>query len=250
MTEKSKNSPNIVQMVMVGLLIVGAFFIGMLWTKVQSMESSGGPKFADNAKVVPSAANKADAPTAPATAKDLDPITKDDWVKGNANARYALVEYSDIDCPYCQRFHPTAEQMVSEYEDQVMWVYRHFPLDSLHPDARRKAEATECAGKIGGNDKFWAFLDEANAQGSTVGADKMADIAVKVGLNASAFNSCYDKGETKDLVDADYASGIKAGIQGTPGNILLDIQTGETLVLAGAVPFDMLKTSLDTFMKE
>lgn len=247
MSQEKQSSPNVMQMVLVGLLIGAAFFIGMLWTKVQTLESTGAPSFgngAGNGNNAPSAGNN--APTEPATADNLDPVTKDDWVKGNRNARYALVEYSDIDCPFCVRFHPTAQKLVTERKDDFMWVYRHFPLDALHPNARRKAEAAECAGKVGGNDKFWAFLDEAVAQGSSVGPDKMADIAAKVGVNQASFKSCYDGNQTKDLVVADETSGTKAGVQGTPGNILLDTQTGKTVVVPGAVPYETLLTYIDT----
>lgn len=243
MNQENKSSPNVMQMVLVGLLIGAAFFIGMLWTKVQTLESTGAPTFGNNGNNgnnAPAAGNNA-APEV-GSAKDLDPITKDDWVKGNRNARFALVEYSDIDCPYCIRFHPTAQKLITERKDDFMWVYRNFPLDSLHPNARRKAEAAECAGKIGGNDKFWAFLDEAVLQGSSVGPEKMGDIAAKVGVNAAAFKTCYDGNQTKDLVAADEASGTKAGVQGTPGNILLDTKTGTTILVPGAVPYETLLT--------
>lgn len=242
MNQEKQSSPNVMQMILVGLLIGAAFFIGMLWTKVQTLESTGAPSFANNGNNAPTPTAGNNAPSEPQTADNLDPVTQSDWVKGNRNARFALVEYSDIDCPFCVRFHPTAQKLIQERKDDFMWVYRHFPLDSLHPNARRKAEAAECAGKIGGNDKFWAFLDEAVAQGSSVGPDKMGDIAAKVGVNASAFKTCYDGNQTKDLVAADEASGSKAGVQGTPGNILLDTQTGNTIVVPGAVPYETLVT--------
>jgi len=90
---------------------------------------------------------------------NIDPVTQDDWIKGDKNAPISIVEYSDIDCPFCKRHHPTLDQLVEEYDGQVNWVYRHFPLDQLHPDARKKAEASECAGDQGGNEAFWEFLD-------------------------------------------------------------------------------------------
>lgn len=88
----------------------------------------------------------------------LDPVTSEDYVKGNASARYMLMEWSDFDCPYCKTFQATAETFVSENAD-VKWVYRQFPLD-FHPTAFSKSVAALCAGKLGGNDMFWAFADE------------------------------------------------------------------------------------------
>jgi protein-disulfide isomerase len=89
----------------------------------------------------------------------LQPILATDYVKGDKNARFTLIEYSDIDCPYCKRFHPTAQQLVDEYNGQVSWVYRQFPLDQLHPNARVKAQGARCAGKLGGAEAFWKYLD-------------------------------------------------------------------------------------------
>jgi protein-disulfide isomerase len=90
---------------------------------------------------------------------NLLPVQSTDYVKGAANARITLVEYSDYDCPFCKRFHPTAVQLLSEYKDQVNWVYRQFPLDQLHPNTRIKSQAARCAGKLGGADAFWKFTE-------------------------------------------------------------------------------------------
>ncbi len=92
----------------------------------------------------------------------LDPVTEKDHVFGNRGAELMIVEYSDPECPFCKRFHETMAQVMSEYGKQgkVAWVYRHFPLDAIHSKARKEAEAMECAGELGGNDKFWAYLNK------------------------------------------------------------------------------------------
>ncbi|OGC78225.1 hypothetical protein A2619_02680 [candidate division WWE3 bacterium RIFOXYD1_FULL_39_9] len=244
-----RGEQNIMQMILVGLLIGAAFYIGMLWTKVQTLEKAGAGTAAvgTGANPTPSAG----AAAAPTTAKDLDPVVKDDFVKGNRNARFALVEYSDLECPFCKRFHATAQQMMTEYGDKVMWVYRHFPLDQLHSKARNESMAAECAAKQGGNDKFWAYIDkvyEITPANNGLDPAKLPEIAKELGLNVATFNTCLSSGEMKDAVEADYQSGLKAGITGTPGNILLDTKTGKTLLLPGAVPFETLKQSLDSFM--
>ncbi|MBT4516971.1 MAG: thioredoxin domain-containing protein [Candidatus Komeilibacteria bacterium] len=82
-----------------------------------------------------------------------------DWLRGDKDAKITIVEFSDIDCPFCKRFHTTMKQIITDYDGQVNWVYRHFPLTNLHPDATKKAEAAECAGDVGGSDKFWQFVD-------------------------------------------------------------------------------------------
>jgi protein-disulfide isomerase len=90
---------------------------------------------------------------------NLPPVTSADYVKGNRNGQVFLIEYSDYECPFCTRFHPTAQKVVDTYSEAA-WVYRHFPLDQLHPNARPAAEAAECVGELGGEDAFWKFTDE------------------------------------------------------------------------------------------
>jgi protein-disulfide isomerase len=93
---------------------------------------------------------------------DLDPVTEKDHIAGNPQADLMIVEYSDPECPFCKRFHETMMQAMDEYGKQgkVAWVYRHFPLDSIHSKARHEAEAVECAGELGGNEKFWEYLNK------------------------------------------------------------------------------------------
>ncbi len=82
-----------------------------------------------------------------------------DHILGNANAPIVIVEYSDSDCPYCQKFHEIMRQVKNNYGDKVAWVYRHYPLDGLHPKARMEAEASECVAKLSNNETFWKYLD-------------------------------------------------------------------------------------------
>jgi protein-disulfide isomerase len=95
---------------------------------------------------------------------DLETVTDEDWVVGDENARITMIIYSDIDCPFCQRFHTTTTNLMQEYPEDVRWVFRHMPIDGLHPHARQKAEAAECVGEIGGGVKFWEYLDIIFAQ--------------------------------------------------------------------------------------
>jgi protein-disulfide isomerase len=85
-------------------------------------------------------------------------VSAADHVRGSRSAQVFLIEYSDFQCSFCARFHPTAKQLVDEYQN-VAWVYRHFPLDAIHPLARPTAEASECVAELGGNDAFWEFTD-------------------------------------------------------------------------------------------
>lgn len=85
-------------------------------------------------------------------------IADDDHILGNiATAQATIIEYSDIDCPYCKKLQPTLQQLVNE--GKIAWVYRHSPIPQLHPYAHVKAIATECVTQLAGKDAFWKYLD-------------------------------------------------------------------------------------------
>ncbi len=91
-------------------------------------------------------------------------LDENDHYRGNPDAEIVLVEYSDYECPFCTRFHTTLKNIVREYGNQVAWVYRHYPLTQLHPNATVLANASECAAELGGNDAFWQMSDAILAE--------------------------------------------------------------------------------------
>lgn len=91
---------------------------------------------------------------------EMRPVSRDDHILGDINAEIIIVEYSDLDCPFCKVFHNTMHQVVEKSEGKVAWVYRHYPIPQLHPNAPKKAEETECAWELGGNEAFWKYTDK------------------------------------------------------------------------------------------
>lgn len=166
-------------------------------------------------------------------------ITEKDHIRGNHEAPVTIVEYSDFQCPFCQRFHPTMQQILTDYPDKVRWVYKHFPLDQLHLQARPAAEASECVAEQKGNDGFWQFADGLFKNQSRLGESLYKELAGNLGLNLDQFNSCFSSRKYKDKVEADYQEGIKAGVRGTPTSFI----NGE-LVL-GAVSYETLKAAVE-----
>jgi len=166
------------------------------------------------------------------------PITDNDHIRGDKNAKVTIVEYSDFECPFCARFVPTIEQALADYPNDVRLVYRHFPLRQIHPVAQKAAEASECAAEQG---KFWELHDamfELNvAHGLTLDAIKSA--AADLGLNTSTFNDCVDSGKTASVVEEDYQNGRAAGVTGTPGSFI----NGQ--YLAGALPYAQVKQLIE-----
>jgi len=238
----SRFSPKTSFLLGVGSVLVIGFVVGffVLLSMVLNRESS------PSATTVATAVNGSGQPQQPSEIQ-LAPVTENDWIRGNPEANVTIVEYSDLECPFCQRFHPTMQQVIAEYGDSVRWVYRHFPLVSLHSKAPKEAEAAECAGELGGNDAFWKYIDrifEVSPTNNGLNLDILPDIAEYVGLNRSAFTSCLDSGKHADKVQSQYNDAVSAGGQGTPYNVII-APNGEKIPVSGAVPFEQIKSFLD-----
>ncbi len=240
---------NIIKNPLVIILVVAALAIGYLFSRVQTLEqAAGSPTSAGNVVADAGSGQPADLPPG-----DVDPVEKDDHIKGDINkAKVALIEYSDTECPFCQRFHPTVQQLTEEYGNDLAWVYRHFPLDQIHSKARKEAEATECAAELGGNEGFWAMLDkifEVTPANNGLDLAILPDLAEEVGLNRAQFTECLDSGKYADKIEEHYQSGLKAGVSGTPGSFLVNLETDETKMIPGALPFEQLKPEIDKLLE-
>lgn len=173
-----------------------------------------------------------------------------DHVRGDlSKAEVVIVEYSDSDCPYCQRFHVSMQDAVKKYGNKVAWVYRHFPL-SIHPNANNEALALECVASLGGNDAFWSYLDQVID--ITVAPDKSAPIlssmASALGVDAGAFKTCVASKDIKAIIDNQSAEAQTLGAQGTPYSIAFN-KDGKQVVIPGAVPFEELQKTIDGLLK-
>lgn len=180
----------------------------------------------------------------------LAAITDQDWVKGNRDAKISIVEFSDTECPFCKRFHPTMQRVIDEYGNDVNWVYRHFPLTSIHPKAPKEAEATECAGELGGNEAFWAYLDrlfEITPANNGLELSQLPEIAEYVGLNRSKFEKCLDSGKYAQKVQDQALQAQAAGGRGTPHSVIVT-PDGQNIPVSGAVPFEQLKSIIDSLL--
>jgi len=183
---------------------------------------------------------------------DVDPVTSSDHIRGNPNAPIVIVEYTDLECPYCKAFHATMQQVMTDYgaSGKVAWVIRDFPITSLHPKAENEAIAAECAVSVGGSEKYWEFVDQVFAiTPSNNGLDpaELPIIAGKIGLDVNAFNTCLTSQQTKAVVDADYASGVKAGVSGTPTSFVIT-KNGVQTTIPGAQQYSYVKSIIDTIL--
>jgi protein-disulfide isomerase len=186
--------------------------------------------------------------------KNVRPVSKErDHIYGNPDAEISLIEYSDFECPFCKRFHPTPKQIVKAYQGKVNWVYRHFPLGFHNPLAQKEAEASECVAELGGNDAFWKYSDllyqRTKSNGNGFPMSGLAPLAGEIGLDEKEIQLCIDSGRYEDRIQDDYANGGESGVSGTPGNILLNNETGRAKIMSGALPFKALKIEIDQLLQ-
>jgi protein-disulfide isomerase len=155
--------------------------------------------------------------------------------KGPKDAPIELIEFSDFQCPFCQRANPTVEQVLKTYGDRIHFVYRHFPLPN-HPNARPAAEAAACADEQG---RFWQYHDQLFANATRLTDADLKEHAAAAGLDASRFTECVDGHRFKNQIDQDIREGNEVGVTGTPAFFV----NGRSL--EGAQPFEAFKRLID-----
>ncbi|MEX0913071.1 MAG: thioredoxin domain-containing protein [Candidatus Paceibacterota bacterium] len=183
----------------------------------------------------------------------LAPITADDHIRGNPNAPLVIVEYSDFDCPFCRNFHITMQKIMDDYgpTGQVAWVYRHFPLSSLHPSAAYIAEASECVAELGGNEAFWTFSDLVFIErgiNELTNVTRLPEFAVTAGVEEAAFKECLDSGRLGAKVQEDFDNAVAIGGRGTPHSLIV-IGDQKMEITGGAQPYEVVKQMIDNLLR-
>lgn len=175
-----------------------------------------------------------------------------DHIYGDPKAAISLIEYSDFECPFCKRFHPTAKKIVEASAGKVNWVYRHFPLRFHNPGAQKQAEAAECANELGGNDAFWQYTDAIYARtrsnGKGFALAKLTPLAQEIGLDGEKFQQCLNSEKYAARVLEDVAEGEAIGVIGTPATIILHNRTGAARLKTGALPFAAFKADIEEML--
>lgn len=175
------------------------------------------------------------------------PVGAEDHMLGSPSAPVVIVEYSDLECPFCSRFHTTMQQAMDEFgkDGRIAWVYRHFPLESIHPSARPAAVAAECADELGGAEAFWGFVDTVfSKQQEGLDSALFSQVAAGLGLDGGAFSSCLTSDAHNAVIDADVENAIASGGQGTPYSIII-ASNGTKTPVNGAVPYATLKMQIE-----
>jgi protein-disulfide isomerase len=173
-------------------------------------------------------------------------------VLGRPDAPLTLVEFTDLECPFCRTFHVnTFERLKREYIDtgKVRFVSRDFPLD-FHPNARPAAQAVRCAGEQG---KFWEMRHHVTLNASALGSKVYERLAGELQLDVARFTACAGTDSHREAIDRDMAEGMKAGVTGTPSFVLGRTTPGTTLEgirIVGAQPYNTFESRIKALLGE
>jgi protein-disulfide isomerase len=195
--------------------------------------------------------------TGTATVFKGSPISEKDFPTGDEKSDVVVVEYSDTECPFCARVHPTLSQIYSEYRDRVSFVYRYFPLTQIHPDAFVEAQSIECIGKQLGSEKRRSYITQMFAHKITNNSMVMTkgvreELARNLGADMKTFISCVSSEESSVVVNNSIQDGVTAGVSGTPATFILKRDGDDYEVFAlieGAREYEYFKAALEDALK-
>jgi protein-disulfide isomerase len=193
----------------------------------------------------PTSAAVAEPSDLPANANVPAPSASD-HIRGSLNAPIVLVEYSDFQCPYCQMVHPTLKRLVDESNGQIAWIYREYPLTSLHPQAQPAALAAECIAEELGNDAFWKFADTIFADQTKMSPEYYAQLAAQFGANPATFASCVSTAKFSSKLAAQSLEAQQNGGTGTPFTVI--VGAGAQVPVSGAQAYDTFRGVIDAML--
>lgn len=242
--------------------VAGAILLGSLIVAASILTLS--PKMGGGMALQPTGTEPTPTqPTAQAPAGDKKATVSldDDAVLGNkAKAKVAIVEFSDYECPFCQKFHKESQKdLVKTFVDtgKAVYSFRDYPLPFHEPVASKAANLAQCVREAKGDQAFFAFNEayfaatQSNAKGLPEG--KLDEIMKSLGVNAQSVNQCATSEKFKDEIAKDMSDGQAAGVSGTPSFVIgkLDAKgnvTGELVV--GAMPLAQFKTVVEKYLAQ
>ena len=164
---------------------------------------------------------------------------EDDIVFGRKDAPVVIVEFSDFQCSFCSSVIPTVRKILNTYGEDVLFVYKDFPIRETHPDAHIAAEAVECAAEQG---KFWAMHDTVFRNQQAIGVKDLKGYGQELGLDTDLFNNCLESRKYEKEVDNDYKDGVTAGVTSTPTFFINGFK------IRGAKPYETFETAIEAVL--
>lgn len=178
-------------------------------------------------------------------------VRSDDFILGDASKAEVLIfEYSDSDCPFCSRFHETIKEIKTQYGEKVAFVYRFYPLDALHPNARTEALALACVGDLAGNQSFWNYLDNVMSVTLTPSSNLtvLTTFAKEQSVDVEEFEACVKSQKFAQRIQQDVDEAMSIGAQGTPYSIAVN-KKGEQIVIPGALPQEQMQSIIESLLQ-
>lgn len=184
---------------------------------------------------------------------NIKSVSEKDHILGNLNASIKLIEFSDTECPFCKKFHSTMKEIIKNYDGKAVWVYRHFPIEQLHPvKARAEANALECANELGGSSAFWDYLDklfEATPSNNQLDQNLLPAIAENIGVDRARFESCLASDKYAAHVSEDWQDAAMIGAEATPFTVIIS-PNGKKYSIVGAQSYTAVASVIDQALKE
>lgn len=187
----------------------------------------------------------------PKAVHNVRPVSVDDHAWGDINAPIQIIEYSDLECPYCKTHHVNMIRLVNEYRGHVVWIYRHHPLDHRFTKSRKEAEASECVAALGGNAAFWKFIGkifEITPSNNGLDFSVLPDVAEEAGIDRNEFIECFENRTYKDKVEADFKNARLSGLTFTPSSIIIWPDRKKKSLIIGARSYELITTTLDIIL--
>jgi protein-disulfide isomerase len=189
----------------------------------------------------------------PTTAFKGRTVDGTDLITGNKKASVILVEYSDSECPFCAQLHPTIKKIQEDYASKLGFVYRYFPLTTIHLNSFEEARAIHCVGQSSDAVKRQAYIDQMfdykfQKRNMLLEKGQKEQMAKAVGVNEAQFTACMQSQESSDAINASIKDGITAGVQGTPATfVLIKNRKGYEVAsfVDGARPYEYFKAVID-----
>ncbi len=230
-----------------GLMVAASILVSM-----KSGTPSAAPAAANNQAAAPTQ-EKAGPQTA-AISLDDDPVMGD-----RKKAKVAIVEFSDFECPFCQKFHKESyDTLVKEYVDtgKAVISFRDYPLPFHEPKASLASETAQCVKEAKGDAAYFKFsklyFENTVSNGKGLADGKMNEILAQAGVNATAVNDCAAKEKYKEEIAKDMSDGQAAGVSGTPSFVIGKLSADgkvEGELVVGALPLAQFKTVIDKYLK-
>lgn len=169
-------------------------------------------------------------------------------IYGSETARYSLVEFSDLECPYCKKYHATPKSVVDASTGLVNWKWHHLPLPFHNPVATIEAHAAECVASLAGNRAFWVYINEVftETKGNGQGAGDLVTLAQNMGIDETKFSQCLTSGKFRDKISADLAEANRLGFNSSPITMVVDNKTGAQVVLRGLQSPDSIVSAIQS----